>query len=513
VYRVIRLARHLSLLTATAHLVYDQSNSLDNFLRGELPVYIARSLFALLAALSLLSTGAAEDSPPADTLTPEQIDLEINRVQTAIEKLEFSPDAPAAWKEKQKVDAELQRLKDKFWSEELDLSGKSQDFDNDPQVREFSDKIANLTKQLNLLELAKRRAILDAGVRLFRARHAELAKEALKETPKLHALNFNVLNFPHIDGSTSTQPLAVLIASHCFGAPYKWEGAGQSRPDRSDSGNPFFLRSFYQQQEPEAELMEFSLKATAGGTASERLALIINHLLATNASTNQAYLNLVEGRSEIGLLARSPSEEELAFAKSKGVELDVIPCALDAFVFLKNKDNPIRNLTTQQIRDIYTRKIKDWKELGRDAGHIIPYQREESSGSQQLMKTLVMKDTPIVNPRTIGLPPRLIGRLMSSVFLELTSKPDGIACSVYYYERFMSGSPNTRTIAIDGVEPTSENIASRKYPHISEVYVVTRKEQNNDSSAAKLKAWLLSDEGQAVVGESGYVPVASIKPE
>ena len=475
-----------------------------------------RNFHRLLALLTILAffftTAAAEDSPPADTLTPEQIDLEINRVLTEIEKLESSPDAPAAWKEKQKVDAELQRLKNKFWSEELDLSGRSHDFDNDPQVREFSDKIANLTKQLNLLELAKRRAILDAGVRLFRARHAELAKEALKETPTLRALSFNVLNFPHIDGSTSTQPLAVLIACHCFGAPHKWEGAGQSRPDRSDSGNPFFLRSFYQQQEPEAELMEFSLKATAGETATERLAQIINHLLTTNASTNQAYLNLVEGRSDVGLLARGPSEEELAFAKSKGVELDVTPCALDAFVFLKNKENPIRNLTTQQIRDIYAGKIKDWKELGREGGHITPYQREESSGSQQLMKTLVMKDTPIVNPRTIGLPPRLIGRLMSSVFLELTSEPDGVAYSVYYYERFMSGSPNTRTIAIDGVEPSSENIASRKYPHISEVYVVTRKEQNNDSPAAKLKSWLLSPEGQAIVRESGYVPIAPIKP-
>jgi len=125
----------------------------------------------------------------------------------------------------------------------------------------------------------------------------------------------------------------------------------------------------------------------------------------------------------------------------------------------------------------------------------------------------VMKETPIMNPTNGSLPPRLIGRLMSSVFLELTSEPGGIAYSVYYYERFMSGSPNTRTIAIDGVEPTSENIASRKYPHISEVYVVTRKEQNNDSPAAKLKTWLLSAEGQAVVRESGYVPVAPAKAE
>jgi phosphate transport system substrate-binding protein len=475
-------------------------------------VRISQSFLALVAALALLSAAvAAQEPPPANTLSSEQLDLEIKRTSAEIEKLESSPEAPAAWKEKQKVDAEFQRRKEAFWSEELKLSSQSQDFDSDPEVRAYSEKIADLTKQLTGLELAKRRSTRNAGLQLFRARHAELAKHALKETPKLHALNLNVLNYPHIDGSTSTQPLAVLITCHCFDAPYKWEGTGQSRPDRSDSGNPFFTRFLYRQEEPEAELLKFSLKATAGETSSERLALIINHLLATNASTNQAYLNLVEGRSDVGLLARGPSKEELAFAKSKGVELDVTPCALDAFVFLKNKDNPIRNLTTDQIRAIYAGKTKDWKELGREAGHITPYQREESSGSQQLMKTLIMKDTPIVSPNQRSSPPDLIGRLMSSVFLKLTDDSDGIAYSVYYYERFMSGSPNTRTIAIDGVEPTSENIASRKYPHISEVYVVTRKEQNNDSPAAKLKSWLLSAEGQAVVRESGYVPVTSIR--
>jgi phosphate transport system substrate-binding protein len=72
----------------------------------------------------------------------------------------------------------------------------------------------------------------------------------------------------------------------------------------------------------------------------------------------------------------------------------------------------------------------------------------------------------------------------------------------------MSGSQRTRTIAVDGVEPNFENIRARKYPLVSEVLVVTRRGIEASSPAGRLRDWLLSREGQAVVRESGYVPLA-----
>jgi phosphate transport system substrate-binding protein len=142
------------------------------------------------------------------------------------------------------------------------------------------------------------------------------------------------------------------------------------------------------------------------------------------------------------------------------------------------------------------------------SGPITAYQREENSGSQQLMKNLVMKDVPLYRPtEEYQLGPQLIGRIMSSTFLELTSDEKGIGYSVYYYEHFMSGSPRTCTIAVDGVEPNPETIGKRKYPYVSEVFVVTRKGLSKDAPAAKMRAWLLSPEGQSVVRASGYVPL------
>ena len=70
----------------------------------------------------------------------------------------------------------------------------------------------------------------------------------------------------------------------------------------------------------------------------------------------------------------------------------------------------------------------------------------------------------------------------------------------------MAQSPYTRNLAIDGVEPTAESIASGKYPLIAPVYAAYRETDPPDSPVMKLLNWLLSPEGQAVIRESGYVP-------
>jgi len=71
----------------------------------------------------------------------------------------------------------------------------------------------------------------------------------------------------------------------------------------------------------------------------------------------------------------------------------------------------------------------------------------------------------------------------------------------------MSGSASTRTIAINNIETNFITIADRRYPLIAEVYAVIRKDAAMDSPQRKLYLWLLSEEGQSVVKQSGYVPI------
>jgi phosphate transport system substrate-binding protein len=63
-----------------------------------------------------------------------------------------------------------------------------------------------------------------------------------------------------------------------------------------------------------------------------------------------------------------------------------------------------------------------------------------------------------------------------------------------------------KLIAIDGVQPTSENIGQRHYPLTTDVYAVLRKGMPKDSSAVMLRDWLLTADGKVAVEESGYVP-------
>lgn len=66
---------------------------------------------------------------------------------------------------------------------------------------------------------------------------------------------------------------------------------------------------------------------------------------------------------------------------------------------------------------------------------------------------------------------------------------------------------NVRLIGVGGVQPTSEAIASRAYPLVTEIYAVVRTDMPPTSTAVLLRDWLLTEEGQAVVAESGYVPI------
>lgn len=453
---------------------------------------VSTMVLALFVGLEQSANAQEEQLPKPESLSTEQLQNEIIRVRKEVEQHRNSPNAPAEWKERLKLEAAIEASQFKTPEEANLLQTRIGELSSTDAVREWENQIYWLERRRNELQA-------HAGVRLFQARHAELAKHAPTTTPQLQALGFDLLNYPQIDGSTSAQPLVMLITCRCFAAPYAWERQGKSRDRERWLHFPGF--------EPEAELYEFTLKAQAGGAKGERLATIINRLLATTASTHDAYVNLIEGRSDVGLLARAPFSEELELARMKNVELEVTPCALDAFVFLVNIENPIRNLTTQQIRDIYSGKVRRWKDVGGPAGQITAYQREESSGSQQLMRSLVMKEVPIETPERFRRMPQLVAYGMIGPFLELTYNERGLGYSVYYYERLMSGSPRTRTIAIDGIEPNSDTIRERKYPYVSEVFVVTRKGLMAETPAAKWRAWLLSPEGQAVVRESGYVPL------
>ena len=350
---------------------------------------------------------------------------------------------------------------------------------------------------------------------IYTARHDELKQLAGKDCPAARALKMDVLNYPRVDGSTSTRPLATILCARIFNVPYAWVyGRSYGRFTTRDKTPLFPLPqqmpgSFYDDpHEDELTLAELYPQARAEGDADGRLATIINGLLVRNAGTHTAYENLIKRKSDLALLARKPSADELTTAKAAGVELQTTPIAWDALVFIVNEKNLVKNLTRDQVRGIYSEKISSWSELGGADAKLVPFRRERNSGSQELLEELMFDGTPL--PDVLANDEwhtALMSNVMGTPFSRITKEENGIAFSVYYYEHFMAASPYTRVLSIDGVEPSAATIASGKYPLRAPVYAVYRKGEPTDGKPMQLLRWLLSDEGQGVVRESGYVPV------
>ena len=221
-------------------------------------------------------------------------------------------------------------------------------------------------------------------------------------------------------------------------------------------------------------------------------------------TTHNAYVNLIDGNADI-IFVTPPYEGELAYAEKKDVELEVIPMLRDGFVFFVNESNPVDGVAFQDIVDIYSGRTTNWNQLGGDDKEIIAYQREENSGSQTGMLKMVMKDTPMMEaPKELMIGD--MGSIIDAVAL-YDNDVSAIGYSYYYYVKNMWGDEHIKLLAIEGVAPNDETIGSNSYPIVSTTYMVLRSDEPEGSNARLLADWILTSEGQAIAGESGYVPL------
>ncbi|WP_312939499.1 substrate-binding domain-containing protein [Oscillibacter sp.] len=261
-------------------------------------------------------------------------------------------------------------------------------------------------------------------------------------------------NFPNLDGSTSTVPLAQAIASVLL---------GETREETSD-------------------LFHFS-------------------------KTTQSYRTLMWG-DEDGvdlLIAAEPPEVIWQEKEAQSFQWQMEPFAIDALVFVVNADNPVDSLTTEQIQQIYTGKITNWSQVGGDDLPIIPFQRNEEAGSQTAMNKLVMKGLPMMEAPANYVRGEM-GDLIEAV-AAYDDSPSAIGYTMYYYANDMNMADGLKILAVDGVVPSGDTIRNGDYPFLNNYYVVCG-EQPSEATQV-LYDWILSDEGQKLVAHEGYVPVTA----
>ena len=203
-------------------------------------------------------------------------------------------------------------------------------------------------------------------------------------------------------------------------------------------------------------------------------------------NTVRGYQAIVDGTTDI-LFCAGPSAEQMRYAEEKGVELVYVPIGLEAFVFFVNEQHPVDNLTVEQIRKIYACDYTNWSEVGGPNRIINPVTRLEGSGSQTAFEA-------VMGGQKIG----------KKSPLAITGASIGF--SFRYYMDGIVGNDTVKMISLNGVYPSAENIQNRTYPIVTQFYAIYRKDNDNPNIPILIE-WLLSDEGQRLIEETGYVRI------
>lgn len=222
----------------------------------------------------------------------------------------------------------------------------------------------------------------------------------------------------------------------------------------------------------------------------------------TQGKSAKVYASLINKEKDL-IFVSEPSDDILKQAEEANVEFDMTGIGKDGFVFIVNKDNPVDSLTIEQIQKIYTGEITNWKEVGGNDEEIVAYQREQNSGSQNLMEKMVMQGIEMQDAPSDLMIASMEG-LIDSVAKSYDNGKASIGYSIYLYAKEQYVQDNIKFIAIDGVYPSDETIADGTYPLSKIVYAVTRKDVSQDSTVRTLINWLLTDKGQEVVVAGGY---------
>ena len=281
----------------------------------------------------------------------------------------------------------------------------------------------------------------------------------------------------------------------------------ESRPEQSApevSEEITFLRENFPRIDGSTSLipLEAGIRAAIFGKSIEQAEKDVAH-----TTTWGSFKRLLSGDADI-IFSTPISAEQQKMADEAGVKLEQVPVVKEAFVFVVNAKNPVDALSQQQIKDIYSGKITNWKQVGGSDEPIIAYQRNTDSGSQNYMIDF-MGETPLMEAPT-ELRPGSMGGLMD-VIAPNDGSLGSIGYSVYAYAADMYGTgDNIKFIKVDGAAPTKETIISGEYPLSSYNYAIFRADEPEEGAVRRLAEWMTSYDGQLAAAKAGYATVEDI---
>jgi phosphate transport system substrate-binding protein len=227
----------------------------------------------------------------------------------------------------------------------------------------------------------------------------------------------------------------------------------------------------------------------------------------TGGGSGTGIASLINGTVDIANASRQIKEEEIAEAQSNGVEPMEHIIARDAIAVIVNPENPVSQLTLQQISDIYSGKIKNWSEVGGEDRPIVRLSRETNSGTHVYFLETVLRmgdseDKTLFSTDTLLLPSS------EGIIAEVRQNPNALG-----YDGLGYVPEDLKMIAIAEQEggayvlPSIPTVNDKTYPIARDLYMYTDGEPSG--IVKEYLDWILASEAQEIVAELGFVPVSS----
>ncbi|MBH8603913.1 phosphate ABC transporter substrate-binding protein [Thermoactinomyces sp. CICC 10522] len=217
--------------------------------------------------------------------------------------------------------------------------------------------------------------------------------------------------------------------------------------------------------------------------------------------SGQGLSSVMNDTADIGnsdLFAEEKSNENIDPSKLVDHKVFVV-----GFAPVVNPDVGVDNLTQQQLIDIFTGKIKNWKEVGGKDLPVVLVNRPESSGTRATFAKYALKGNTEFRAKG-GIEEDSSGTVRKIV----SETPGAIG-----YLAFSYIDSSVKALKLDGVEPTNQNVCTNKWKVWSYEHMYTNKNGKNSKTENAFIQYILSGEGQALVKKMEYIPVSQMKVE
>jgi phosphate transport system substrate-binding protein len=225
----------------------------------------------------------------------------------------------------------------------------------------------------------------------------------------------------------------------------------------------------------------------------------------TGGGSGTGINSLLSGTTDIANASRSMKEEEKATAIKNGFTPQEFVIARDAIGVIVNPENPVKELTLEQISKVYKCEINNWSELGGEDRPIVRLSRESNSGTHVYFLETVIRlgskeDKSIFCPKTLLLPSS------EGIIAEVRDNPNAIG---YDGLGYITSEVKVMGIAINEsmpfVIPSAVTANDGTYPISRNLFMYTRGEPKGVIS--DYLNWILSPEGQSIVTQLGFIPL------